>query len=190
VNKTVNLFEFLMVLVSIIVGLGLAELLTGVARLLRARGTTRYYWVHGVLTTTIFVALLQQWWEAWGLRAVPQWSFLALVLMLAGPTCLFLISHLLFPEVTPEVDVEEYYYGPMRPVWALGILAIVGSTSFRPIMFGDALLALDNATSFLGIIVFAGLLVSSRRPVHATLLPVVLASLLYDVLRWSPVISQ
>lgn len=185
-----NLFEFIMVLVSIIIGLGLAELLTGVVRLVRARNSTRYYWVHGILTATIFVALLQQWWETWGLRDVPQWDFLALILMLIAPICLFMISHLLFPDAMPEVDVEAYYYGPMRPVWALGLFAIVGSTSFSPIVFGKFLFSLDNATSFLGIIAFTVLLFTSRRRIHAFTLPLVLAALIYDVLWWAPVISQ
>lgn len=176
-----------MVLVSIIVGLGLTELLTGVAGLLRARGTTRYYWVHGVLTVVIFVALLQQWWETWGLRDVPEWSFVALVLMLVGPISLFLIAHLLFPRT--ESDVERYYYGPMRPVWLLGAIAIVGSTTFRPLVFGDELLKLDNVTSLLGLVVFAVLLMSSKRIAHGIIVPVVLAALLWDVLRWTPVIT-
>jgi len=184
-----DLFEFLMVLVSIIVGLGVTELLTGVARLLRARGTTRYYWVHGALTASIFVALLQQWWETWGLRGAPEWSFAALLLMLVGPICLFLIAHLLFPEVTQAADVEAYYFGPMRPVWVLAVVAIVGSTCFRPIVFGEALIAFHNATSLLGLVVFIVLLFSSRRMTHAIIVPLVLVSLLYDVLRWTPVIG-
>jgi hypothetical protein len=183
----VDLFEFLMVLVSIIIGLGLTEVLTGVAGLLRARGTIRYYWVHGVLTTVIFVALLQQWWETWGLRDAPQWSFAAVVLMLVGPISLFLIAHLLFPQT--EADVEQYYFGPMRPVWLLGAIAIVGSTSFRPLVFGDQLLKLDNATSLLGLVVFAVLLLSPRRTTHAVVVPLMLGALLWDVLRWTPVIA-
>ena len=178
-----------MVLVSIIVGLGLAEILTGVARLLRARATTRYYWVHGVLTASIFIALLQQWWETWSLREVAEWGFVALILMLVAPICLFLISHLLFPEAAQETDVEPYYYGPMRPVWVLGAIAIIGSTSLRPIIFGAQLFALENATSLLGLGVFAVLLWSPRRTAHAFIVPVMLAALLWDVLRWSPVIG-
>jgi hypothetical protein len=44
-----SLFEFLMVLVSIIIGLGIAEILTGVARQIRCRGSIHRYWVHSVL---------------------------------------------------------------------------------------------------------------------------------------------
>jgi len=38
-----SLFEFLMVLVSIIIGLGVAEVLTGIARQFRTRGSTQRY---------------------------------------------------------------------------------------------------------------------------------------------------
>jgi len=63
-----SLFEFLMVLVSIIIGLGLAEILTGIAKMIRARASIQPYWVHAVAVVVLFGALLQQWWEIWGLR--------------------------------------------------------------------------------------------------------------------------
>jgi len=53
-----SLFEFLMVLVSIIIGLGVAEVLTGIARQFRTRGSTQRYWVHSILVAVIFFALL------------------------------------------------------------------------------------------------------------------------------------
>jgi hypothetical protein len=56
-------FEFLMVLVSIIVGLGVAEILTRVARQLRWRECTNGYWVHSCSVTLVFLALLQSWRE-------------------------------------------------------------------------------------------------------------------------------
>lgn len=185
-----DLFEFLMVLVSIIVGLGLAELLTGIAQLLRTRGATRYYWVHGVLSSIIFVALLQQWWETWELRTAGAWSFIALLLMLVGPICLFLMAHLLFPRGDEAPDLETYYYGPMRPVWILGAVAIVGSTLFRPLVFGYHLIDPGNITSFLGLIAFIILFVTCRRSVHAVIVPFALLALMYDVLRWAPVLGR
>ncbi len=184
-----SLFEFLMVLVSIIIGLGIAEVLTGVARVIRARAQVRYYWVHGVLTSLTFVALVQQWWEAWGLRVVPSWSYVALGGLLIGPISLFLIAHLLFPRELEDADIEEYYFGAMRPVWILGIIAIVGSTSFRPLFTGDALFSPQNLTSFLGLVAFGILFAASARRTHAVLVPLVLIGLVYDVVRWTPEIG-
>ncbi len=184
-----SLFEFLMVLVSIIIGLGIAEVLTGVARTIRARSSVRYYTLHGVAVATVFVALVQQWWESWGLRDVPSWSFPALGVLLLGPISLFLMGHLLFPQNLEGADLEEYYFGAMRPVWLLSMVTLVGSTSFRPLFAGTPLLSPGNAASLVGLVIVGTLYASSRRRAHALLLPLLLASLIYDVLRWSPEIG-
>lgn len=183
------LFEFLMVLVSIIIGLGIAEVLTGIAHVVRARSRVRGYWVHGVLTAVVFVALIQQWWESWGLRDVPSWSFAALGVLLIGPISLFLIAHLLFPRGIEDADLEEYYFGPMRPVWLFAVCAVLGSTSFRPLFAGQVLFSPGNATSLFVLVIFVVLFASSGRRLHALLVPLVLIALVYDVLRWTPEIG-
>jgi hypothetical protein len=184
-----SIFEFLMVLVSIIIGLGVTEILTGVARSLRSRATVKFYWVHMVVVVFIFVALLQQWWEIWGLRSVTEWSFLALIFMLTAPVCLFLISHLLFPDPINEADIESYYYKEMRPIWILGAIAVLVSTVFRPIFFEESLFSLDNATSLVGFLGVGILFISKHRVVHAIFVCVLLILILLDVLQWNPVIE-
>lgn len=180
-----SLFEFLMVLVSIIVGLGIAELLTGIARQIRYRASVRGYWVHSVLVTMVFFALLQQWWEIWALRGVAEWTFYGLVLMLAGPVGLFLIAHLLFPEPIQGANFREYYDGGTAPVWWLAALTVALSTLFRPLIIGSSLVSPDNATSFLMFFGFVALALSRRPVLHMILAPVFLLLVLFDVFRWS-----
>lgn len=184
-----GLFEFLMVLVSIIIGLGIAEVLTGLARALRSSDSVQHYWVHSILVLAIFIAQLQQWWESWGLRDAPEWNFLALLLMLAGPVCLFLMAHLLFPERLEGADLRAYYYGGMRPIWWLGAVGVVAATSFRPLIFGNPLLTADNATSFLIFLGFILLFRSRRRVLHAVVVPALLLLLIWDILHWTFVIG-
>ena len=178
-------FEFLMVLVSIIISLGLAEILTGIARFIRCRGSIRAYSLHAILVAAIFLALLQQWWEIWGLRNIPDWSFLALIMMLTGPVGLFLISHLLFPEHMREADLRAYYVGAMRPVWWLAALTVMLSTSFRPLVFDIPLFMADNATSFVLFPGFIAMALSTRPLVHSIFVPVFLMLLLLDIFQWS-----
>ena len=185
-----SLFEFLMVLVSIIIGLGIAEILTGVARQIRCRGSFHGYWVHSVLATAIFFALLQQWWEIWGLRGVPEWTFHGLVMMLSGPVGLFLIAHLLFPEPMQGVNFREYYHGAMRPIWWLAALTVALATLFRPLIFGFDLYSPDNATSFIFFFGFIALAVSRRSVLHAILVPVILLLVLLDIFQWNFVIGS
>ncbi len=185
-----SLFEFLMVLVSIIIGLGIATILTGIARLIRSRESIQGYWVHSVVVTAIFFALLQQWWEIWGLRVAAEWTFHGLLMMLTGPVGLFLIAHLLFPEPMQGANIREYYHGAMRPIWWLGVMTVVLATLFRPLIFGSILFSPDNTTSFLLFFGFVALAISKRPIVHAILVPVFLLLVLLDIFQWSFVIGQ
>jgi len=184
-----SLFEFLMVLLSIIIGLGLAEILRGIARHIRNRESASGYWVHAVVVCLVFVALLQQWWEIWGLQNYSGWSFLGLLMMLTGPIGLFLISYLLFPHPVKGANYREYYYGPMRPVWWIAVLTVTLATLFRPIVFGEELFKIDNASSLFGFVGFTVLALSKNRTVHAVLVPALFAAILWDILAMSFEIS-
>lgn len=184
-----SIFEFLMVLVSIIIGLGVAEILRGVARQIRNRDSVSPYWVHSVLVIFVFIALLQQWWEIWGLQRYQDWTFLGLLMMLSGPVGLFLIAYLLFPQPVQGANYRDYYYGSMRPVWWIGVLTVTFATLFRPLIFDMELFVVDNATSLFGFFGFIALALSRNRIVHAILVPVFLASLLWDILAMSFEIS-
>ncbi len=184
-----GLFEFLMVLVSIIIGLGITEILTGIARMIRCRASITGYWVHSVIVAGIFFALLQQWWEIWDLRSASEWTFHGLLMMLAGPVGLNLIAHLLFPEPMQGANFREYYYGTMRPVWWLGALTVVLATMFRPLIFGVNLLSPDNATSFLFLFAFIVLAISTRSILHVILVPTFLLLVLFDIFQWNFVIG-
>ena len=185
-----SIFEFVMVLVSIIIGLGIAEILNGVASQLRHRRTVRFYWVHSVFAMAIFLALIQQWWEIWGLSTATVWTIVGLLMMLGGPVGLYLIAHLLFPENLRGADLRDYYYGEMRPVWSLAAITVVMATLFRPVVFGDTLIAPENATS--GLILAGALaLAASRQGVlHAILVPTFLTLLVFDIFQWSFAMNQ
>lgn len=184
-----SLFEFLMVLLSIIVGLGIAEVLTGIARMIRSRQSISGYWVHSVAVAVVFFALLQQWWEIWGLRVVDEWTFVSLVLMLAGPVGLFLLAHLLFPRPMEGANLRDYYYGTIRPMALLAASTVLLATLFRPLVFEWNLLVPDNATSLIFMLGFV-VLATSRRPLlHAVIWPIMLTLLLLDILNWSYAIS-
>jgi len=177
-----------MVLVSIIVGLGVAEILTGIARQFRSRATSVAYWVHSCGVAVIFLALLQNWWELWELRNVDEWVFSGLVLMLLPPAGLYLIAHLIFHDPIEGAEIKAYYYGEMRPVWWLAVLVAIASTLFRPLAFGADIVDLDNAAAVLMVIVFITLATSKSVVVHSVLVPALLLLLLWDVLWWNPTV--
>lgn len=177
-----SLFEFLMVLVSLIIGFGLAELLSGVARIIRHREEVKLYWIHSLFILIVFLALLQTWWEIWGVRETPTWSFLGLLMMLAGPIGLFLISHLIFPQPLKRADFRLFYYEKMSPVLWLAILTIVASATFRPLVLGTELFKMDNLSSFFLMATFISMTRISNPIFHGVMVVLVFVALLADVL--------
>ena len=180
-----NLFEFLMILLSLIVGLGLAEILAGLARFLKRSGKHDIPWIHATATLAIFVALLQTLWESWGLRTIEEWSFPAMLLMLGSPICLYLMAYILFPEQDEHVGLDQYYFERAKLLWPLGGLTVVVGTLFRPVAFGEPLWVLDHASGIPILVVCAILTFTKKQIAHRILVPVVLAAVLLDTLTFS-----
>ncbi|NKB33912.1 MAG: hypothetical protein GKR91_12510 [Pseudomonadales bacterium] len=177
-----SLFEFLMVLVSLIIGFGLAELLSGIARTIRNIESVTVYWVHSVFIAVIYLALLQTWWEIWEVRATPSWTFIGLLVMLGGPVGLFLVSHLVFPDQLQGANLKSFYYEKMTPVFWVGVLTVVASASFRPLILGTDLFALDNLSSFLLIGVFVLMARIKNEVFHSLMVVLVFLAILADIL--------
>jgi hypothetical protein len=184
-----ELFEFLMILLSIIVGLGLAEILMGIAGVLRDGRQRELCWVHSAVVLTVFIALLQVFWESWGLQEVEAWTFPAMMLMLALPVLLFLIAHLLFPTEYPQADLEEYYFERSRLIWSLALAGVIAGNAFRPLAFGEPLFAVDNASSIVSFVSCTVLAATKLKPVHYALATLAPVTILLDTLAISYVID-
>ena len=183
-----DLFEFLMVLLSLIVGLGLAEILTGFGRMLREQRQDQFSWIHSTLAAAVFFGLLQTFWESWALQAVTEWTFPAMLLMLASPILLLTIAHILFPVPLEQANLKEYYFTNPRLPWRLASATIVVGTLFRPIAFGAPLFVWDNASGLPMLLICVCLAITKKRIVHYLLAPLVTAMIVLDTLFISYVI--
>ena len=175
-----ELFEFLMILISIIIGLGVAEVLSGAARLLRSRDSVRFYWIHVLFQVGIFLALLQVWWESWDLRLLPEITYLQTCMLLLGLIVLFLIAYLLFPDPVPSADLKAYYYRQAPLLWGFVAAGTVTGTFLKPLSFHMDVLQIDNISGLLTIPLAIVLASSGKNRVHAVLASVILGVLILD----------
>jgi len=187
---SMDIFSFVMTLNSIVIGIGLTELLSGFGRCLRSHKSVRWYWPHVVLTILIFLAFIQIWWEYWSLSIHTLWDFGDVIWMLITPTFLFLIAFVMYPTDPEGIDLEEYYYEKSRLIWTLAALTTVSSTLFRPIAFAYPLLVPDNATSLLLFICFIAMAITSKRSLHSIFVPIVCFLLLLDVALFSYLLAD
>jgi uncharacterized membrane protein len=96
-------FEYLSVLISIILALGMTRVLGGVGEMLQARSHRRIYWVHATWIINLFLYLVIAWWIFYRWRNQEPWRFFLFVFVLISPTLLYLASLLLFPR---EGDID------------------------------------------------------------------------------------
>jgi hypothetical protein len=105
-------FSYLSVLLSIIIGLGITQLLAATGRLIRGRTVVRAYWPPLLWAGILLVIYVQMWWSMFGLRARTAWTFLAFFIVLLQTVVFYMATSLVLPEnVTEPSDVG----GPSSP---------------------------------------------------------------------------
>ncbi len=114
-------FEYLSVLVSIILGLGITQLLAGFGRWLEQRGTMRVYGPAIAWAASLMLVHVQMWWSMFGMRYWGEdWNFLQFSVVLLQPAILYLLTILAFPgPASAELDLRTNYFAHRR--WFFGL---------------------------------------------------------------------
>lgn len=128
-------FEYLAVVVSIILGLGITHLLSGIARTIHRRGRTRLDAVHTIWTVAVFEVLVLNWWVFFQWREQTEWSFGAFLMVVVWAVTFYLEAVILYP---PDLDEDEDFgevFARNRS-WFLGLfvassLADIALTAMR-----------------------------------------------------------
>ena len=105
-----SIFEFVLVMASLIMALGVTLLLRHVAAVIRYRTSIKLYWVPLVWMALQFVAVTWVWWSLWDFAAV-EWTYPRFFFLLAGPTVQFIaISMLVSTDVSkPNASLSENF---------------------------------------------------------------------------------
>jgi hypothetical protein len=90
-------FEYVIVLVSIILGLGVTTILTGVADWIKHRPKAMLYTPYIIWIILVFVLHMHEWWECYSYRTIEEWKLPMFLWLLLYPINLYVLAHLLFP---------------------------------------------------------------------------------------------
>ncbi|HEX3127432.1 MAG TPA: hypothetical protein VH394_08885 [Thermoanaerobaculia bacterium] len=114
-------FSYLSVLISIILGLGITQLLSGFARWIEQRETFRAYGPAMAWTAMLLLVHVQGWWSMFGMRHHRDWTFLQFGIVLLQPITLYLMAALVLPGAnSPELDLRRNYFAQRR--WLFGLM--------------------------------------------------------------------
>lgn len=118
-------FEYIMVMVSIILGLGLTLALRGISRLIRSprRETAVVLWA-------IFLVFLylQNWWAFWDMEVVVDWTILKFLFISLYVCTIYAMTELMLPMTSaPGMDWRSHFNSIRK--WFFGmtiVLAMLG----------------------------------------------------------------
>ncbi|WP_372784101.1 hypothetical protein [Phenylobacterium sp.] len=166
-------FDYLSVLLSIVLGLGMTQLLSAVARWLELRHEVKPYLPAAIWAAFLMIVLVQTWWAMFGMRNIPDWSFLQFCVVLAQPVLLFLLTALVLPgPQSQERDLEAFFI--QHRTWFFGLLmALLVVSVSKDLALSGHLPATPNLI-FHGVF-FAGsvLALVSRRPAFQLLIALI-----------------
>ncbi len=118
-------FEYLVALVSIVAGLGLTRALSGIARVVHARGDRSLSGVHLAWTGSVLLWLVGFWWFTFLLESIDTWTTpLLLFVLLYGAVIYFLIALLYPDELDAGTDPLAYFLDNRR--WFFGTFLALG----------------------------------------------------------------
>lgn len=117
-----SVFEYLGVLLSVIMGLGVTHILAGVSKTIHHRQTLRFFWVHTLWALNILIYIVIIWWGMFWWSGEQEWSFFQFLLLILYAIVLFLAASLLFPwDLPDDFDFEAHFFST-RP-WFFAVLA-------------------------------------------------------------------
>jgi hypothetical protein len=117
----VSQFEYVAVLISIIVGLALTQILRGVGRMVTGTDGPRPYWVHLLWTFYLFQNITLFWW--WEFRlGMLEWSLAIYLVVIIYATLFFFASLVMQPGTLDGIDsYKDYFYSRRRWIFSLMI---------------------------------------------------------------------
>lgn len=173
-----GMFEYVIVLTGVVIGLALTHLMQGVAKIIEHPARVRIWWVHLAWVAYMFVSAVFWWWWEYQLRLIGSWTFQLYAFVVGYAFFMYVICAVLFPaEIEPYDGFKEYFMARRR--WFFGMLIawlaidLLDTWAKGAAHFHSLGLEYPIAQAGLALICLAGLLSPRERVQIAVLLLVV-----------------
>ena len=126
-----SIADFILAFVGIIIGLGVADLLASLHRLLRAGRRVKWHWATPTLAALMLLVTLVVWWWSFGafseIRSETIADFLPRFLVLIFS---FLMMAAALPDEVPDggIDLKQFYFSSRIHLWSLMSATLGGFT--------------------------------------------------------------
>ncbi|MEH6559577.1 MAG: hypothetical protein V7708_17410 [Oceanicoccus sp.] len=161
-------FEYLSVLVSIVIALGISEVTVAWARILQQKVATKIYWLHAFWSIFSLFLMIQFWWGFWRYRTVENWSLMSLVIALTVVITLSLCALMLAPRVSTDInfDSRSTYFDNSGKFFILGGSFILLVSVMDVMILGSPIRHTENIFRVAGAIAAFGMASTKNKKIH------------------------
>jgi hypothetical protein len=120
-----EIFEYVIVLTSIVIGLAVTHLMQGIAGLVQHPGKDKVWWVHlGWVAFWLLTSIFWWWWE-FRLQQIHVWTFQLYLFVTIYAFTIYLICALLFPSNLEGYEgYRDYLLSRRRWIYGLMLFAL------------------------------------------------------------------
>ncbi|MGQ0659468.1 hypothetical protein [Sphingosinicella sp.] len=131
-----DLFNFILVMVSLILAIGVTHLIQRVAEIIRIRDTVPLDWLQLTWALSLFLLAALYWWSLWDMRNA-DWTFPKYFLVLLSPTLLnFAVSLLVATDRASDTATAPFNLARIRLPFMLIMAASMVAVSWDAWLVG------------------------------------------------------
>lgn len=167
----ISAFEYVSILVSIILGLGITFILSSFSDLIFHHKSVKFYWPHTVWIFFLLFLHVQDWFITYQLKDTPEWTLPSVLFVLIYPCLLFMCARMLMPDedLNKEKNLKDFYEKEYAIIFRIFSIAILLSILFNMYLLHATALSQLPLFLFFSIVLIISLLKIKNSIVHQIL---------------------
>ncbi len=146
-------FEFLAVIISIVLAFGISDILLTWGEQIRLRKKVRHYGLLSAWTALILIMMIQIWWSLWLVRDRVGWTLIEFFVLIFPFLLISLIAYVLTPSYqNEELDLKRYYFDNSAWIFGLAALYLASTMLFTDVIRGESVFEPQNAIRSIGLL--------------------------------------
>ena len=182
----ISAFEYVSILVSIILGLGITQILSSFSDLLYHFKKVKFYFPHSIWVGFVLFLHIQDWFVTYQLKDKMVWRLPELLFVLLYPISLFIAAKMLLPtnENEEKFNMKIFYQSQFPMIFSVISISILLSILFNLLFLDKGFIQQIPLLIFLSAMICLSLYQIQREIIHKILaLIILLASILSIILE-------
>lgn len=183
-GNQISAFEYVSILVSIILGLGITQILSSFSDLLYRHKKIKFYWPHSIWIVFVLFLHIQDWFVTYQLKDKTLWRLPELMFVLLYPITLFTAAKMMMPTNDDEErhNMKTFYQSQFPMIFIIISVSILLSILFNYFFLDKSLIQQIPLALFFIIVSYLSIKKIQHELMHKILALILLAAVVLSVI--------